>query len=173
MFPIISVAVHLLVHMITGFTNILFSTLGACYKVDNIGRLTTSVAPKLDCCPRRWLSNLYGGYHCSGFASCFAARSCLPKLFIITQVWFKKIPQTLESSVWTKCQSQFYGQNNQISSICRLLKPRDFHMNRLPSKIQSNVNGSNIFETMEICFVGSSNHWGLIRSGCHLWSSIK
>ena len=52
-FPIISVAVHPLVHMINGFTNILFSTLGACYKVDNIGRLTTGVAPKLDCCPRR------------------------------------------------------------------------------------------------------------------------
>ena len=51
--PIISVAVHPLVHMITGFTNILFSTLGACYKVDNICRLTTGVAPKLDCCPRR------------------------------------------------------------------------------------------------------------------------
>ena len=40
-------AVHPLVHMITGFINILFSILGACYKVDNIGRLTTSVAPKL------------------------------------------------------------------------------------------------------------------------------
>ena len=52
-FSVISVAVHLLVHMITGFTNILFSTLGACYKVDNIGRHKTSVAPKLDCCPRR------------------------------------------------------------------------------------------------------------------------
>ena len=37
-----------LVHMITGFTNILFSTLGACYKVDNIGRLTTGVAPDAD-----------------------------------------------------------------------------------------------------------------------------
>ena len=48
MFPIISVAVHPLVHMITGFTNILFSTLGACNKVDNIGLLTTGVAPKLD-----------------------------------------------------------------------------------------------------------------------------
>ena len=53
MFQVISVAVHPLVHMITGFTNILFPTLGACYKVDNIGRLTTGVAPKLDCCPRR------------------------------------------------------------------------------------------------------------------------
>ena len=51
MFPIILVAVHPLVHMITGFANILFSTLGACYKVDNIGRLTTIVASKLDCCP--------------------------------------------------------------------------------------------------------------------------
>ena len=28
--------------------HILFSTLGACYKVDNIGRLTTSVAPDAD-----------------------------------------------------------------------------------------------------------------------------
>ena len=36
-----------------GFTNILFSTPGSCYKVDNIGRLTASVAPKLDDCPRR------------------------------------------------------------------------------------------------------------------------
>ena len=44
-------AVHPLVHMITGVTNILFSRLGACYKVDNIGRLTTTVAPKLDGCP--------------------------------------------------------------------------------------------------------------------------
>ena len=35
-FPIISVAVHPLVHTITGFTNILFSTLGACYKVDTL-----------------------------------------------------------------------------------------------------------------------------------------
>ena len=52
-FPIISVAVHPLVHMITSFTNILLSTLGACYKVDNIGRLTNGVAPKLDCYPRR------------------------------------------------------------------------------------------------------------------------
>ena len=33
------VAVHPLVYMITGFTTTLFSTLGACYKVDNIGRL--------------------------------------------------------------------------------------------------------------------------------------
>ena len=93
-----------LVHMISGFTNILFSTLGACYKVDNIGRLTSSVAPKLDCCPRRWLRDLCVGYHFAGFASCFAARSCLPKWFIITHVWFelgthKKIPQTLGSSV--------------------------------------------------------------------------
>ena len=52
-FPIISVAVHPLFHMITGFTNILFSTPGACYKVDNLGCLTTSVVPKLDGCPRR------------------------------------------------------------------------------------------------------------------------
>ena len=86
------------------FTNILFSTLGACYKVDKIGRLTTSVAPKLDCCPRCWLRDLFGGYHFACFASCFAARSCLPKWFIITHVWFelgtyKKIPQTLGSSV--------------------------------------------------------------------------
>ena len=61
------------------FHQILFSTLGACYKADNIGRLTTSVAPKLDCCPRHWLRDLCGGYHFAGFASCFAARSCLPK----------------------------------------------------------------------------------------------
>ena len=47
MFPIIPVAVHPLDHMITGFTNILFSTLGACYKVDNIGSLTTRVAPNI------------------------------------------------------------------------------------------------------------------------------
>ena len=46
------VAVHPLVHMITGFTNILFITHAACYMVENIGRLTTSVAPKLDDCPR-------------------------------------------------------------------------------------------------------------------------
>ena len=44
------------------------------------------------------------GYHFAGFASCFAAQSCLPKWFIITHVWFelgtyKKIPQTLGSSV--------------------------------------------------------------------------
>ena len=52
-FPIIPAAVHPLVHMITGFTNILFSTISAYYKVDNIGRLTTSVAPKFDSCPRR------------------------------------------------------------------------------------------------------------------------
>ena len=31
----------------------IFSTLCACYKEDNFGRLTTGVAPKLDCCPRR------------------------------------------------------------------------------------------------------------------------
>ena len=103
-FPIISVAVHPLVHMITGFTNILLSTLGACNKVDNIGCLTTGVAPKLDYYPRRWLRDLRGGYYFAGFASCFAARSCLPKWFIITHVWFelgtyKKIPQTLGSSV--------------------------------------------------------------------------
>ena len=59
-FPVISVAVHPLVHMIPGFINIMFSPLGACYKVDNIGHLTTSVAPKLDCCPRRF-RNLCGG----------------------------------------------------------------------------------------------------------------
>ena len=40
-------------HMITGLINILFSTLGACYKVDNIDRLTVSVAPKLEDCPSR------------------------------------------------------------------------------------------------------------------------
>ena len=39
-----------------------------------------------------------------GFASLFAAQSCLPKWFVITPVWFelgtyKKIPQTLGSSV--------------------------------------------------------------------------
>ena len=45
-FSIISVAVHPLGHMITGFTNILLSTLGACNKVDNIGCLTTGVAPE-------------------------------------------------------------------------------------------------------------------------------
>ena len=42
---------HPLVHMTTGLTNILFSTLGACYKVHNIGHLTTSVAPKFDVAP--------------------------------------------------------------------------------------------------------------------------
>ena len=42
-----------LVHTISGFTNILFSALGACYKIDNISRFTTSVAPKLDNCRRR------------------------------------------------------------------------------------------------------------------------
>ena len=103
-FSVISVAIHPLVHMITGFTNILFSTLGACNKVDNIGRLTTGVAPKLDCCPRRWRRDLLWGYHFAGFASCFAARMCVPKWFITTHVWFelatyKKIPQTLGSSV--------------------------------------------------------------------------
>ena len=103
-FPIIPVAVHPLVHMITGFTNILFSTLGACYKVDNIGRLTTSAAPKLNGCLRCWHRDLCWGCHFAGFASCFAARSCLPKWFIITCVWFevgtyKKIPQTLGSFV--------------------------------------------------------------------------
>ena len=103
-FPVISVAVHPLVHLITGFTNILFSTLGACYKVENIGRRSTSVAPKLDFCPRRWLRNLCRGYHLAGFASYFAAGSCLPKWFIITHAWFelgryKKIPQILGSSV--------------------------------------------------------------------------
>ena len=99
-FTIISVAVHPLVHMITGFTNILLSTLGACDKVDNIGCLSTGVAPKLDYCPRRWLHDLHGGYHFAGFASCFAARSCLPKWFIITHVWWvspthKLPPETL------------------------------------------------------------------------------
>ena len=39
---------HYVVLIIYIITNILFSTLGACYKVDNIGCLTTSVAPKLD-----------------------------------------------------------------------------------------------------------------------------
>ena len=82
----------------------MLSTLGACNKVDNIGCLTTGVAPKLDYCPRRWLRDLRGGYHFASFASCFAARSCLPTWFIITHVWFelgtyKKIPQTLGSSV--------------------------------------------------------------------------
>ena len=77
-FPIILVAIHPLVHMIISFTNILFSTL-TCHKVNNIGRLTTSVAPKLDGCPRRSLRDLGGGYHFAGFASCFAARSYLPK----------------------------------------------------------------------------------------------
>ena len=57
---------HPLVHMITVFTNILFSTLGACYKVDNIGRPTTGVAPKLDGCPRCWLRDLCGGYYFAG-----------------------------------------------------------------------------------------------------------
>ena len=61
---IIPVAVHPLVHMITSFTNILFSTLSACYKVDNIGRLTTSFASKLDGCPRRWLRYLCGVIIC-------------------------------------------------------------------------------------------------------------
>ena len=51
-FPIIPFAAHPLVHMITGFINILFSTLGACYKVNSIGRLTTSVTPMLDDCLR-------------------------------------------------------------------------------------------------------------------------
>ena len=74
-----------LIHMITGFTNVLFSTLSACYKVANIDRLTTGVAPKLDSCPRRWLRDLRGVYHFAGFASCFAARSCLPK-------WFERSP---------------------------------------------------------------------------------
>ena len=104
LFPHIPMAVHPFVHMITGFTNILFSTLGACYKKDNIGRLITSVAPKLDDCPRRWLHFLCGGYPFADFASCFAARSCLPKWFIITRACFglstyKNIPQILGSSV--------------------------------------------------------------------------
>ena len=55
-----------LVHMITGFTSILFSTLGACYKVDNIGRLKTNVASKLDGCPRRCLRELWWGHHFAG-----------------------------------------------------------------------------------------------------------
>ena len=79
------------------------STRGECYKVDNIGRLSTSVAPKLDGCPRCW-PRFAWGYHFAGFASCFATWSYLPKWFIITHVWFelgthKKIPQTLGSSV--------------------------------------------------------------------------
>ena len=48
-------AVHPLVHMITGFTNILFSTLGECYKVNNISRdlqlvlhLSLMIAPEAD-----------------------------------------------------------------------------------------------------------------------------
>ena len=40
-FPIILVAVHLFVRMITGFTVISFSTFDASYKVDGISRLTT------------------------------------------------------------------------------------------------------------------------------------
>ena len=45
-----------------------------------------------------------GGDHFAGFASYFAARSCLPKWFIIAHVWFelvtyKKIPQPRGSSV--------------------------------------------------------------------------
>ena len=93
---------HYVVLIIYIITNILFSTQGACYRVDNIGRLTT----KLDGCPRRWLRDLCGGYHFAGFASCFAARLCLPKWFIITHVWFelgmyKKIPQTLrQQNTW-------------------------------------------------------------------------
>ena len=47
---------------------------------------------------------IYGGYHFADFAACFSARSCLPKWFVITHVWFelgtyKKIPQTLGFSV--------------------------------------------------------------------------
>ena len=77
-FPVISVAVHPLVHMITGFTNILFSTLGPCYKVDNIGRLTTSVAPDADFvingglsfCRFYYLALTHGRVSPSGSSSC-------------------------------------------------------------------------------------------------------
>ena len=111
-FPIIPVAVHPLVHMITGLTTILFSTLCTCYKVDKIGRLTSSVAPMLDDRPRCWFRDLCRGYHFAGFASCFAVRSWLRLWFIITRVWFelstyKKIPQTLGSFVghnWSFCE---------------------------------------------------------------------
>ena len=104
MFPVVPVDAHPLVHMITVFTNILFSILGEFYKVDNIGRLTTSVAPKFDGCPRRLLHDLCGGHHFEGLAFCFTARSCLTKWFIITHVLFalgtyKKIPKTLGPSV--------------------------------------------------------------------------
>ena len=68
-FPILPVTILPLVHMITGFTNIVFSTLGTCYEVNNIGRLTTCGALKLDDCPRSWLRDLCGGYHFASFAS--------------------------------------------------------------------------------------------------------
>ena len=48
MHPIIPAAVYPFFQVITALTNIWFSALVACYKVDNIRRLTASVAPKLD-----------------------------------------------------------------------------------------------------------------------------
>ena len=119
-FPIISVAVHPLVHMITGFTNILFSTLGACYKVDNIGRLTTGVALKLDCCPRR--------KHFHGSSRGTVVKVSSPETIFMAKVywryWHKVVARPRDFDSFPRRSQQFppehkvYGWNfNQAARV--------------------------------------------------------
>ena len=104
-FSVVPMVVHPLVHMITCFTYILFSALGACYKVDNIGRLTTGVASKLDGFP--WpltLRSVWGLSFCRFLHLALShgrvspgGSSSRPVSFELGT--YKKIPQTLGSSV--------------------------------------------------------------------------